>query len=142
MALLDWRLTLFALVALPLFIVPTRIVGAMQRALLARTQERLGDMNAQMQETLSVNGALLTKIFGRQSYEYARFDETNRDVRDLTFRRLMTGRWFFMLLGLFGSLAPALVYWYGGRAGDLAATSAPARSSRFAALVAPHLRLP
>ncbi len=114
MAYLDWRLTLFALAALPLFVVPTRIVGGIQRRLLARTQERLGDMNAQMQETLSVNGALLTKIFGRQEYEYARFDETNRDVRDLTFRRLMTGRWFFMLLGLFGSLAPALVYWYGG----------------------------
>jgi len=40
-----------------------------------------------MQETLSVNGALLTKIFGRQAYEYGRFNETNRDVRDLTFRR-------------------------------------------------------
>ena len=115
MAVLDWRLTLLSLSALPFFIVPTRIVGAIQRRLMARTQERLGDMNARMQETLSVNGALLTKIFGRQSYEYGRFEETNRDVRDLTFRRLMTGRWFFMLLGLFGSLAPALVYWYGGR---------------------------
>ncbi|MDE3096664.1 MAG: ABC transporter ATP-binding protein [Chloroflexota bacterium] len=115
MFFLDWRLTLISLAALPLFVVPTRIVGALQRQLLARTQARLGDMNAQMQETLSVNGALLAKIFGRQGYEFARFDETNRDVRDLTFRRLMTGRWFFMLLGLFGSVAPALVYWYGGR---------------------------
>ena len=115
MALLDWRLTLISVAALPLFIIPTRIVGGMQRQLLAKTQVRLGDMNAQLQETLSVNGALLTKIFGRQSYEYRRFDETNRDVRDLTFRRLMTGRWFFMFLGLFGSVAPALVYWYGGR---------------------------
>ena len=115
MAFLDWRLTVFALAALPLFIVPTRIVGGMQRRLLARTQERIGDMNAQMQETLSVNGALLTKIFGRQTYEFARYNDTNRDVRDLTFRRLMTGRWFFMLLGLFGGLAPVLVYWYGGR---------------------------
>ncbi len=115
MAALDWRLTLLALSALPFFIVPTRIVGGMQRRILARTQARLGDMNAQMQETLSVNGALLTKIFGRQQYEFGRFEETNSDVRDLTFRRLMTGRWFFMLLGLFGGLAPALVYWYGGR---------------------------
>ena len=134
MAYLDWRLTMFSLAALPLFIIPTRIVGGVQRRLLARTQERVGDMNAQMQETLSVNGALLTKIFGRQSYEYARFDHTNRDVRDLTFRRLMTGRWFFMLLGLFGSLAPALVYWYGGKqviSGNLSAGNVVA----FAALV-------
>jgi ATP-binding cassette subfamily B protein len=115
MAALDWRLTLIVLSALPLFIIPTRIVGNYQRTLLARTQERLGDMNAQMQETLSVNGALLTKIFGRQTFEYERFDHTNRDVRDLTFRRLMTGRWFFMLLGLFGGVAPAIAYWYGGR---------------------------
>ncbi|MBF6599790.1 MAG: ABC transporter ATP-binding protein [Dehalococcoidia bacterium] len=114
MVVLDWWLTLIAVLPLPLFIIPTRVVGARQRALLARTQERLGDMNAQLQETLSVNGALLTKIFGRQAYEYGRFDETNRDVRTLTFSRLMTGRWFFMFLGLFGSVAPALVYWYGG----------------------------
>ncbi|HEY7801937.1 MAG TPA: ABC transporter ATP-binding protein [Dehalococcoidia bacterium] len=114
MIFLDWRLTLIAVLPLPLFIIPTRIVGARQRDLLTRTQERLGDMNAQMQETLSVNGALLTKIFGRQTYEYGRFDGTNRDVRNLTFNRLMTGRWFFMFLGLFGSVAPALVYWYGG----------------------------
>ncbi len=134
MSFLDWRLTIFALAALPLFIVPTRIVGGMQRRLLARTQERTGDMNAQMQETLSVNGALLTKIFGRQAYEYARFNETNADVRDLTFRRLMTGRWFFMLLGLFGGLAPVLVYWYGGHqviSGNLSAGEVVA----FAALV-------
>ncbi|TAK64758.1 MAG: ABC transporter ATP-binding protein, partial [Dehalococcoidia bacterium] len=45
MAFLDWRLTIIALAALPLFIVPTRIVGNVQRRLLARTQERLGDMN-------------------------------------------------------------------------------------------------
>jgi ATP-binding cassette subfamily B protein len=115
MAALDWRLTLLSLSALPVFIIPTRIVGAIQRRLLAQTQRRLGDMNAQMQETLSVNGAMLTKIFGRQAYEAERFNEMNRDVRDLTFRRLMTGRWFFMLLGLFGGVAPALVYWYGGR---------------------------
>ncbi len=115
MAALDWRLTLLSLSALPVFLIPTRMVGSIQRRLLAQTQQRLGDMNAQMQETLSVNGAMLTKIFGRQAYEYGRFDATNRDVRDLTFRRLMTGRWFFMLLGLFGGVAPALVYWYGGR---------------------------
>jgi ATP-binding cassette subfamily B protein len=115
MAVLDWRLTILSLAALPVFIIPTRVVGSMQRRLLTQTQERLGDMNAQMTETLSVNGALLTKIFGRQQYEYERFEATNRDVRDLTFRRVMTGRWFFMLLGLFGGIAPALVYWYGGR---------------------------
>jgi ATP-binding cassette subfamily B protein len=134
MTFLDWRLTIFSLAALPLFIVPTRIVGGIQRRLLSRTQERIGDMNAQMQETLSVNGALLTKIFGRQSYEYARFNDTNRDVRDLTFRRLMTGRWFFMLLGLFGSLAPALVYWYGGRQ-VISGNLSPGNVVAFAALV-------
>ena len=134
MAYFDWRLTIFSLAALPLFIVPTRMVGSVQRRLLTRTQERLGDMSAQMQETLSVNGALLTKIFGRQAYEYARFDDTNRDVRDLTFRRLMTGRWFFMLLGLFGGLAPALVYWYGGHQ-VISGNLTPGKVVAFAALV-------
>ena len=111
---LDWKLTLFSLAFLPLFIYPARRVGNMQRDLVAESQEELATMNSQMQETLSVSGALLVKTFGRQEAEIDRFEESARRVRALNIRRAMVGRWFMMSMGIFSALAPAVVYWYGG----------------------------
>jgi ATP-binding cassette subfamily B protein len=71
-------------------------------------------MNSQMQETLSVSGVLLMKTFGRQEDESKRFRDVADRVRWLNIRRALVGRWFMMAMGLFGALAPAVVYWYGG----------------------------
>ena len=114
MLFLDWRLALFSVAFLPLFLIPARRVGNLQRSLQRRTQEHMATMNSHMQETLSVDGALLVKIFGRRADEESRFANTAREVRSLTIRRAMIGRWFWMAIGLFGSVGPAVVYWYGG----------------------------
>jgi ATP-binding cassette subfamily B protein len=114
MLALDWRLAIFSVAFLPLFIFPARRVGSVQRELVAETQEQLAEMNGQMQETLSVSGALLVKTFGRQEEEIARFNRTASGIRALNIRRAMVGRWFNVTMGLFGSLAPVVVYWYGG----------------------------
>ncbi|MGI8554727.1 MAG: ABC transporter ATP-binding protein [Dehalococcoidia bacterium] len=114
MLVLDWRLALFSVAFLPIFILPARRVGNLQRGLTAEAQEQTAAMNSQMQETLSVSGALLVKTFGRQAEETARFQATVRRIRDLSIRRAMIGRWFWMSMGLFGSIAPAVFYWYGG----------------------------
>jgi len=114
MLALDWRLALFSVVFLPVFVLPARRVGNLQRGLVTTIQEQTAQMNAQMQETLSVSGALLVKTFGRQADEIARFQRTSERIRDLNVRRAMIGRWFGMAMGLFGSIAPAVVYWYGG----------------------------
>jgi len=114
MLALDWRLALFSVAFLPVFIYPARRVGNVQRALMAESQEQLGQLTAHMQETLSVSGALLVKTFGRQGYETDRFDETAKRIRQLNIRRAMVGRWFGVSMGLFGSMAPVVVYWYGG----------------------------
>ena len=71
-------------------------------------------LNSQMQETLSVSGILLMKTFGREAQEATIFEDTASQVRDLSIRRIMIGRWFGMAMGLFGSVGPAVVYWYGG----------------------------
>lgn len=115
MLVLDWRLALFSVAFLPLFILPSRRVGAVQRDLMGESQEQLALMSGHMQETLSVSGVLLVKTFGRSQAEIARFDGTNERIRTLNMRRAMVGRWFGVSVGLFGSLAPVIVYWYGGR---------------------------
>ena len=114
MLALDWRLALFSCAFLPLFIIPARRVGNIQRNLMGESQEQIAILNGQMQETLSVSGALLVKTFGRREDEINRFDETARSIRSLNLRRAMVGRWFGMAMGLFSALAPAIVYWYGG----------------------------
>jgi ATP-binding cassette, subfamily B, bacterial len=114
MIALDWRLAVFSMLFIPLFALPARRVGNMQRALQNETQAQLATMNSQMQETLSVSGILLMKTFGRQEDESRRFRNIAAQVRGLNIRRAMVGRWFAMAMGLFGALAPAVVYWYGG----------------------------
>jgi ATP-binding cassette subfamily B protein len=114
MVALDWRLAVFSMFFVPLFAVPARRVGNIQRALQNETQAELATMTSQMQETLSVSGILLMKTFGRQDDESERFRDVAGRVRTLNIRRAMVGRWFAMAMGLFGALAPAVVYWYGG----------------------------
>ncbi len=114
MLFLDWRLALFAVAFVPVFILPARRIGNMQRALQREMHEQMAALNSQMQETLSVSGVLLMKTFGREAQEAETFDQTALHVRNLSIRRIMIGRWFGMGMGLFGSVGPAVIYWYGG----------------------------
>ena len=114
MLALDWQLALFSVVFIPLFVIPARRVGNIQRSLQSQTQTELAVMTSQMQETLSISGVLLMKTFGRREDESRRFEEVAARVRSLSIRRVMAGRWFSMAMGMFGALAPAVVFWYGG----------------------------
>ena len=111
---LEWRLALLLAVVLPLWTYPTMRVGWIQRRLQRQWQEQAADMSAQLEETLSVSGAMLVKTFGRQEYEGERFARGNETLRSLSIRRLMAGRWFNLGAQLFGSLAIVVVYWLGG----------------------------
>ncbi len=144
MLALDWRLALFSCAFLPLFIFPARRVGNIQRNLMSESQEQIAVLNAQMQETLSVSGALLVKTFGRRADEIERFDETAKSIRSLNLRRAMVGRWFGMAMGLFSALAPAIVYWYGGHriiGGDASLGTVVASASLLTRLFPPVTQL-
>jgi ATP-binding cassette subfamily B protein len=114
MIVLSWQLTLAALIMLPIFLIPAKIVGR-KLADLTRTQMQLnGDMSATMTERFSVSGALLVKLFGRAPEEHDRFAERAGAVRDVSVKIAMNGRFFFTSLGLVAALATALVYGVGG----------------------------
>jgi ATP-binding cassette subfamily B protein len=110
---LEWRLTLMAVVVVPLFVVPSRRVGKALRKVAREQMDRNADMNATMNEALNVSGALLVKLFGRGKDEEAKFEVEAADVRDLGVRRALIGRWFFMALGLVSALGTAAVFWVG-----------------------------
>ena len=111
---INWQLSLLAIGILPLFILPTRRVGQLRKAIAKETQERIGELTSLVQETLSVSGHLMVRLFGTSRYEAGRFREKNDQVRKLTLRQNLVGRWFFFSLLLFASVGPALIYGYGG----------------------------
>jgi ATP-binding cassette subfamily B protein len=111
---LEWRLTLVGVIILPLFILPSRRMGGVLRKITRQHMQFRAEMSALMNETLNVSGALLVKIFGRKDDEVRRFAQQAVQVRDISVRRSLVGRWFYMGLGLVGAVGTALVYWLGG----------------------------
>ena len=114
MLVLSWQLTLAALIMLPVFLIPARIVGRKLADLTRQQMQLNGDMSATMTERFSVSGALLVKLFGRAPEEHERFADRAGAVRDVSVKIAMNGRFFFTSLGLVASLAVALVYGVGG----------------------------
>jgi len=114
MIILSWQLTLAALIMLPIFLVPAKIVGRKLADLTRQQMQLNGDMSATMTERFSVSGALLVKLFGRGPEEHDRFADRAGAVRDVSVKIAMNGRFFFTSLGLVASLAVALVYGVGG----------------------------
>jgi ATP-binding cassette, subfamily B, bacterial len=114
MAILSWQLTLLSLVVVPLFVFMTYRVGKVRRRISMETQKSLAELTSITQETLSVSGALLAKVFRRQDDEAARYREENSRVARLYVRQQMVGRSFFAVITTFFSVAPALTYLVGG----------------------------
>src|SRR5437660_5123118 len=114
MLYLSPLLTLISLGLLPIFLWITYKVGNVRRATSKETQQSMASLTAMMQETLSVSGILLIKTFGRQKYAEGRFNTENQKLSDLQVRQQMIGRWFFMLIGTFFSIMPAIIYLVAG----------------------------
>ena len=114
MIILSWQLTLAALIMLPIFLIPAKIVGRKLADLTRRQMQLNGDMSATMTERFSVSGALLVKLFGRFGEEHDRFADRAGAVRDVSVKIAMNGRFFITSLGLVAALATALVYGVGG----------------------------
>ncbi len=111
---LEWRLTLLGLIVFPIFFFMARAIGARLRD-IARTQMDLNaQMNAMVQETLNISGALLVKLFGRSTLETKRFEERAMRVRDTGVKRAVLSSQFWTIMGLVGVIGGALVYWVGG----------------------------
>ncbi|MEZ5272966.1 MAG: ABC transporter ATP-binding protein [Ilumatobacteraceae bacterium] len=113
MAALEWRLTLLALVVLPIFVIPAKRVGRRLQAISREQMATNAEMNAQMTERFNVAGALLVKLFGRQHDETDLFSRRAVRVRDAGIKQAMYGRVFFVALGLVGALGAAAIYGVG-----------------------------
>ena len=110
----NWILALVGMVVVPLFTLPTRMAGKTRWKLAGKAQECNDEINGILNETLSVSGQLLVKLFGREKTEYDRYEEANGRMIRLRIREQMAGRWFFMLLSTLMTVGPMLLYLVGG----------------------------
>ncbi len=111
---MSWKLAIVGIVVIPLLILPTRSVGKKRYQILTDAQAKNDEMNQLINETLSVSGSLLVKLFTREQREYERFVDVNEQVTQLSLRESNSGRWFRVLMGMFTQLGPLLIYFAGG----------------------------
>lgn len=114
MIIIDWRLTIIAIVLMPILIIVQRRVGQVRARIAGQTQESLSELTSITQETLSVSGILLSKSFNRQRTESARYGEENDNQVGLQVRRAMSGQGFFAIVQVLMASVPAVIYLVSG----------------------------
>jgi ATP-binding cassette, subfamily B, bacterial len=110
----SWVVTVIALVLIPLFIVPARLVGRRLQRLTRESMQLDAAMGSTMTERFNVAGAMLAKLFGRPPQEAELFAEQAGKVRDIGVVQAMYGSTLFIVLTLLASLSTAVVYGVGG----------------------------
>jgi ATP-binding cassette, subfamily B, bacterial len=114
MIIIDWRLTLIAVVMMPFLVIVQRRVGQVRARIAGETQESLSELTSITQETLSVSGILLSKSFNRQRTESARYGAENVNQVRLQVRRAMSGQGFFAVVQVLMASVPAVIYLVSG----------------------------
>jgi len=110
----NWMLATLGVLIIPLFVIPTRTAGKARWSLTRDAQSCNDEMNGILNETLSVSGQLLVKLFGKEEAEYKRYEDVNRRMIKLNVKESMAGRWFRVILGTFASIGPMALYLVGG----------------------------
>src|SRR5947209_5137046 len=111
---LSWLVTVIALVMIPLFILPARLVGRRMQRLTRESMQLNAEMGSTMTERFNVAGAMLVKLFGRPREESGAFSSRAAKVRDIGVVTAMYGQVLFVALTLLASLVTAVVYGLGG----------------------------
>ena len=111
---LSWQLAIVGILILPLLILPTKKAGRTRYDLLTKSQAKNDEMNQIINETLSVSGSMLVKLFTREKKEYDRFVSLNEEATRLSLKESRSGKWFMVIMGMFTQLGPLLIYFAGG----------------------------
>jgi len=114
MIIISWQLTIVSVITVPAFFWLTKTVGQRRRRVSRATQESLAAMSALSEETLSVSGVLLAKVFGNQERDIGRYRRENQRLSDLQVRQQMIGQGFFAVVQSFLAITPAAIYLIAG----------------------------
>ena len=115
MLALSWQITVASLLLLPVFLAPTRWIGARLQGYTRDSFEINGEMSSTMTERFNVSGALLVKLYGDLDQESQVFRKKARKVADLGISMAMLNTFFFIALISIAALATAIAYGIGGQ---------------------------
>ena len=111
---MSWQLAIVGIIIIPLLILPTKRVGKRQWTIRTMSQEKNDQMNQLINESLSVSGSMLVKLFTREEREYEKFVKVNSELTSLNLKEQRSGSWFRVVMGMFTQVGPLLIYFAGG----------------------------
>ncbi len=111
---MSWQLAIVGIVIIPMLILPTQRVGKNQWKIRTDSQAKNDEMNQLINESLSVSGSMLVKLFTREEKEYDRFVKVNSELTALNLKEQRSGSWFRVVMGMFTQVGPLLIYFAGG----------------------------
>ena len=114
MLALSWQITVASLLLLPVFLAPTKWIGARLQGYTRDSFEINGEMSSTMTERFNVSGALLVKLYGDLNQESQVFRKKARKVADIGISMAMLNTFFFIALISIAALATAIAYGIGG----------------------------
>ena len=111
---IDIKLSIIGILVIPLLVLPTKSAGKSRWKLLSESQSKHDELNDIINESLSVSGSLLIKLFTKEEYTNNKFRKTNKEVTELSVKESRAGSWFRVIMGIFTNLGPLLIYLAGG----------------------------
>ena len=111
---MSWQLAIVGILVIPMLVLPTRSVGKNQWKIRSDSQEKNDEMNQLINETLSVSGSMLVKLFTREKKEIEKYRKVNEEVCRLSMKEMRSGSWFRVVMGMFTQVGPLLIYFAGG----------------------------
>lgn len=122
----NWILATLGIMLTPLFIIPTKRVGKRRWEITGIVQKKHDEVNQILNETLSVSGQQLVKIFTNEDKEYDKYAGISKEITELSIKESLAGRWFRLVMSVFTNIGPMLIYLVGGylmlRRGDTTLT--------------------
>ena len=111
---IDAKLSLIGILVIPLLVLPTKSAGKNRWQLLSQSRAKTDELNDVINESLSVSGSLLIKLFTQEEAIDKKFDDINKEVIALSVKESRAGSWFRVVMGIFTNLGPLLIYLAGG----------------------------
>ncbi|MCF0114458.1 MAG: ABC transporter ATP-binding protein [Erysipelotrichaceae bacterium] len=111
---MNSELAIVGIIVIPLLVLPTKSAGKNRFSYLSEKQEKQDQLNDHINESLSVSGSLLIKLFTKEKEKYEEFKLVNEEVTDYSIRENRAGQWFKVIMGIFTNLGPLLIYFAGG----------------------------
>jgi ATP-binding cassette, subfamily B, bacterial len=111
---LSWRITVTALLIIPLFVALGKLIGKKLQRLAREAMQVDAELSSMANERFNVAGAMLTKLYGRPDQEADLFTEKATRVHDIAVITNLYGRAFAIIAGLLATVIGALVYGLGG----------------------------